>query len=186
MKKFLISVLMILTATVMIAVLPTEAEAAIYEDTIRLHILANSDSDEDQALKLDVRDLVMSEYGELFTGITNIEAAQSILEERLPEIEASVNDMLNEYGYTAKASLITEWYDTRYYEEFTLPKGYYRSLKIEIGCGEGQNWWCVMYPPMCLGMSTANTGSYTSREKGLIIGKYEVKFKLLELISELG
>ena len=183
MKKLLLPAFTLLLAALFIAVLPTEADAAIYEDTIRIHILASSDGEEDQRIKLEVRDRLLLEYGTVFADTENIREAEIRLQAALPEIEKSVNEWVSPYGYGASASLSVEWFDTRIYEGFSLPAGYYTSLIISLGEGEGKNWWCVMYPPMCLDVATEKVG-YTEAERGLIGGKYRVKFKLLELISK--
>ena len=95
------------------------------------------------------------------------------------------------YNYTASATLTEEWYDTRSYENFTLPQGNYYSLRIIIGEGVGKNWWCVMFPPLCLDIATENAPAddgivdYTKSEINLITNrKYTVKFKILELLSD--
>ena len=179
---------MILILTMLIAILPTEAEAEIYEDTVRLHILAESDTAEDQNLKLLVRDLLLKEYGEILGNTDGVDGAISLIYGLLPEIEATVNEFIGAQGfdYTAKAELSREWFDTRVYEGYTLPQGYYHSLIIRIGKGEGQNWWCVMYPPMCLGAATSSGGRYTKEEERMIMsGKRSIKFKALEVFSEL-
>ena len=191
MKKVAFGILSILTAMLIVAALPTEADAEIYSDTLRLHILAASDSDEDQALKLAVRDKILTEYSEELSGVAALEDARATLEARLPDIIATAQDVViaSGYDYTVTASLGEEWYDTRDYGELSLPRGVYTSLIIRIGEGEGRNWWCVMYPPMCLDLATDApsddwTSGYTGEELSLISGKYRVKFKLLELISE--
>lgn len=186
MKKMLISVLIILFSTLFIAAVPTETEAAIYEDTVRLHILAPSDSDTDQALKLKIRDKLLEKYSsELSEG--SINAAKQKILMNIAQIERDVNTWILEEGfpYSAKAALTEEWYDTRVYESFTLPAGVYTSLKIVIGEGEGKNWWCVMYPPLCLDVATSDsTPEYTKDELSLITKSgYRVKFKLLEAAS---
>lgn len=183
MKKILLPIFTILIATLIIALLPTEAEAGIYEDTIRIHILANSDSEADQKIKLSVRDRLLSEYSDIFSGSTDIRDAEATLRQSLSEIEKSVSEWVFEYGYTATAKLEVEWFDTRDYDSFSLPAGYYLSLIIRLGEAEGKNWWCVMYPPMCLDAAT-ESAAYTPAENNLIIGKYSVKFKILELISK--
>lgn len=187
MKKILMPTIMILLATVFLAVMPTEAECAIYEDTVRLHILANSDSDEDQNLKLALRDAVLSEYGEELSVFRDAEDAERNLYRKLAEIEEFSEKKISAlgYDYDVSVSLSEEWYDTRHYESFSLPKGYYSSLQIKIGEAEGKNWWCVMYPPLCLDASLAK-GGYSDAENALVTKKYNVKFKILELISELG
>ena len=191
MKKFAIGILSILTAMLIVAALPTEADAGIYDDTLRLHILAASDSEEDQALKLAVRDGILAEYSAELSEVGDLEDARAALEARLPDIIATAERIVAEagYDYRVTASLGEEWYDTRDYGELSLPRGVYTSLIIKIGEGQGRNWWCVMYPPMCLNLATDApsddwTSGYTGEELSLISGKYRVKFKLLELISE--
>ena len=191
MKKFATGILSILTAMLIVAALPTEADAGIYDDTLRLHILAASDSEEDQALKLAVRDGILAEYSAELSKVGDLEDARAALEARLPDIIATAERIVAEagYDYRVTASLGEEWYDTRDYGELSLPRGVYTSLIIKIGEGQGRNWWCVMYPPMCLDLATDGpsddwTSGYTGEELSLISGKYRVKFKLLELISE--
>ena len=193
MKKTIFPLISLLAATLIAAVLPTEAEAKIYDDTLRLHILAESDSDEDQALKLKVRDRVLREFGEEMSGAGSVSEAEARLAALLPEIERAAEDELRANGcdYTVKAEIGTEWYDTREYGGFSLPRGYYTSLRLVIGRGEGRNWWCVMYPPLCTGIATerapADDGviDYSKEELTLIGGRgYRVKFKLLEIVSD--
>ena len=191
MKKFATGILSILTAMLIVAALPTEADAGIYDDTLRLHILAASDSEEDQALKLAVRDGILAEYSAELSEVGDLEDARAALEARLPDIIATAERIVAEagYDYRVTASLGEEWYDTRDYGEISLPRGVYTSLIIKIGEGQGRNWWCVMYPPMCLDLATDApsddwASGYTGEELSLISGKYRVKFKLLELISE--
>ena len=187
MKNLILSIFTLLVATIFLAVMPTEAEGAVYEDTVRLHIRANSDSQEDQELKLKVRNAILEKYSEKLSSFENKIDAESSIIQNLGEIEAYAQNIVREYGYSypVKASVSEEWFDTRKYESFTLPKGYYTSLIIYIGEGEGKNWWCVMYPPLCLDVATEET-SYTDAENSLIKGEYVVKFKILELISGLA
>ncbi len=177
---------MLCIATMFIAAIPTDAEYKIYEDTVRLHILANSDSEADQELKLALRDAVLLEYGEELSALESREAAVERLSARLPEIKSFSDEKLRELGadYKTEVTLSEEWYDTREYESFTLPCGYYTSLRIMIGNAEGKNWWCVMFPPLCLDAAISDK-VYTKEEEFLITRKYNVKFKILELISEL-
>ena len=193
MKKLFLPVFALLFASLIIAAMPTEAEAAIYTDTVRLHILAASDSEDDQRLKLEIRDEILKKYGEALKCEGDISAAKRKITELLPEIQIFVQEKIKErgYGYSATATLSEEWYDTREYEDFTLPKGTYTSLRIIIGKGEGKNWWCVMFPPLCLDIATENAPKddgiidYTKEEIKLITTKkYNVKFKILELLSD--
>ena len=190
-KKFpTLIIFSILLATLIIAVIPTEAEGMIYEDTVRIHILANSDLEIDQNLKLEIRDLLLDKYSDGLKNLSSTQEAEEALKGLIPYIENDAEGYITEKGfdYKVKAELVREWYDTRYYEDFTLPQGYYSSLKIIIGEGEGKNWWCVMYPPMCLYVATDDRlkKGYSDSEISLIKGeKMKVKFKILELISEI-
>ena len=187
MKKLILPTVMICLATLFIAAMPTDAEGAIYDDTVRLHILANSDSHEDQELKIRLRDAVLEKYGEELSVFESTEDAISKLEGKIDEIRVFSDEKIAEYGfnYKTEVTLTEEWYETREYENFTLPKGYYTSLRIMIGEAEGKNWWCVMFPPLCLDAALSDT-SYTKEEEFLITKKYNVKFKILELISEIS
>ena len=193
-KKFIASALILLTSVIFISVIPTDAEAAIYEDTLRLHILANSDSDADQELKLYLRDRLLQKYSVALSDCETLEEAKEKSEKLISCIEDDSEAWLLERGadYSVDATVGIEWYDTREYEDFTLPAGYYLSLKIVIGSGEGRNWWCVMYPPMCLDVATESAKpddaviDYTKEETKLIEGGgYKVKFKLLEMFSRI-
>ena len=192
MKKILTAALSLLSAALLMGAMPTEADAEIYSDTLRLHILAPSDSDEDQALKLAVRDAILAEYSAELSGSAGFDAALAEAEVLLCDIKATAERCIKEngYDYSVEVSLGEEWYDTREYGDFSLPRGVYSSLIVKIGEGAGRNWWCVMYPPMCLDMALDAPSDdwvedYTDEELSLISGgKYRVKFKLLELISD--
>ena len=187
MKKFL-PIIFILLSSLFIAVLPTESEALIYEDTLRLHILANSDEDGDQALKLKVRDAILYEYSYELSSNDSISSAEATLSTLIPQIKELAERTVKDagYDYEVDVSLGVEWFDTREYDDFTLPKGNYHSLIIKLGNAEGKNWWCVMFPPLCLDIATEKSPpQYTSEETKLIkSSKYNVKFKILELVSE--
>ena len=192
MKKMLCWCVTLLCVTLIISILPTEAEGAIYEDTVRLHILANSDSEEDQALKIKLRDEILLEFSDELSAFESSEKAKEALVGILPEIESFCADKIKELGYShsVRVTLTEEWYETREYEDFTLPRGYYSSLRVIIGEGEGKNWWCVMFPPLCLDMATEKAPlddgvkKYDDSEFKLITkGGYNAKFKILELVS---
>ena len=182
----------LLVITMMLATLPTDAEAKIYEDTIRLHILANSNSDEDQWLKIEIRDRLLTEYGETLRSAGSFNDAEALVTSILPDIEKKAEGWIKElgYDYSVRAEIGLEWYETRDYENFSLPCGYYTSLRVLIGEGAGQNWWCVMYPPLCMELATENAPAddglidYSNEEITLIkSGRYNVKFKILEELS---
>ena len=192
MKKLPKLAFYLLIITLLISALPTDAEANIYEDTIRLHILANSDSKEDQALTISVRDGLLLKYGERLRSAGSFEGAAQLAEGLLSEIECFAEELINAegYDYSVTAILSEEWYETRDYDGFSLPCGIYTSLRILIGEGEGKNWWCVMYPPLCTELACEDAPAddgfidYTKEELILISGsKYNVKFKILEDLS---
>ena len=191
--NFLINVLLAIALTLGVAVLPTEKDAAIYEDTLRLHILANSDSEDDQQLKYEIRDKLLARYGEALRSAKSFDDAEAEVSGILSDIERDVDGWIREagYGYKSHVTLGTEWYDTREYEDFTLPRGYYTSLRVMLGEAEGQNWWCVMYPPLCLDVATEDAPKddalmgYSKEEYMLVNGEgYSIKFKLLEVFSD--
>ena len=189
MKKALLPTVCILLCTLCIACIPTEADAAIYENTLRLHILAPSDSVEDQALKLMIRDRVLEKYGTMIKSTDGIEDAEKKISASLESIETDCKSWIAELGYSYDVSvpICKEWYNTREYSEFILPSGNYLSLKITLGNGDGQNWWCVMYPPLCLDAATGDYTEIYSQEEQKLITKdgYRVRFKLLEVASEI-
>ena len=195
MKKALYYGLVLLFVGIFIAVFPTEGEGDIYTDTIRLHILARSDSESDQKIKLEIRDRLLAEYGERLSSYTSKDEAAEAISALMQDITADVDMWLGELDCDAKCKvyLTEEWYDTREYENFILPQGTYTSLKIVIDEGVGKNWWCVMFPPLCLDIATENapaddaTIGYTEEEITLITKpkRYNVKFKVLEIISDI-
>lgn len=135
------------------AALPSREDAALYDNVIRLHVLASSDSDEDQAEKLYVRDGILDTVSAVLDDVYDRELAEAILSDNLALIERTANDVLAGLGseHTAVVTLTKEAYPTREYEGFTLPAGTYTSLRVLIGEAEGQNWWCVLYPKLCVG-----------------------------------
>ncbi len=165
----------------------------IREKMLRMHVIANSDSTEDQELKLKVRDAVLSAGKEIFDGsITSNEAKDKIS----PQIdyleEVALETIRNEgFDYKVKITIDKEFFNTRTYENsITLPAGYYNAIKVIIGEGEGKNWWCVMFPPMCLPTAVAEceiSDVLTDDETEIVTGldKYKLKFKLVEFIEEI-
>lgn len=119
---------------------------------LRLHILANSDSEEDQRLKLCVRDALLEKSSELFGDSDSLEEAEAAAQAAIPEIIKTAEDTLRSQGCTSKvkAELKDMHFDERTYGDITMPAGDYRALRVTIGAAEGHNWWCVMYPPLCI------------------------------------
>lgn len=165
----------------------------IPENILRLHILANSDSEEDQALKIKVRDHILEEAGDMFKNADNKTEAVHITRTNLKKIVKDAQQYVYSLGYDYKISgeIVQDMYfDTRQYDNFTLPAGRYDAFRIIIGEGEGHNWWCVMFPPMCFSMAEDNSDlAQVLTEEQLDIAenetKYEYKFKIVEIYNEL-
>lgn len=167
--------------------------AALNENLIRLHVVANSDSDEDQALKLKVRDAVVEKLQETMESFPTMEEARAYLQEHLPELEAFVNKVIRELGFTdtAEVTLDHEAFDTREYDTFTLPAGYYEALRITIGEGQGRNWWCVVFPSLCFGATqedfadtAAGAGFSDTLTQTLQDEQPQIRFFLLDWLGQ--
>lgn len=164
------------------------------EELIRLHVVANSDSREDQEIKLRVRDAVVESLSETMADIADIDQAKAYIRENLPKIQQVANKTLKALGCdeTALASLKEEVFDTRYYDTFTLPAGVYEALRITIGDGEGQNWWCVVFPTLCIpatseGFSDVAAGAgFPDTLTAALEGEsgYEIRFFLLDWLGK--
>lgn len=172
------------------------AQRELSEKLVRLHVIANSDSAEDQELKLKVRDRVLELAAKCTADAQNAEQAQDAIARALPEIQAAAQQRVLDLGYTypVKARLCRMYFDTREYDTFSLPAGEYNACRIEIGSAQGKNWWCVMFPPLCLGAAevefhdAADAAGLTHEEQELIAsGKtvYRCKFKAIEWFSKL-
>lgn len=163
---------------------------AVQSEVLRLHIPANSDSEYDQQMKLSLRDFVLEEFGTRLSSASALPEAQQHTEALLPEIEQECCRFLAEHGadYSAKAELVEMYFTTREYENVTLPAGTYTALRITLGKGEGHNWWCVMFPPLCIPMSTDRSEAEAMLPQELLNNKYseiKIKFALFELLKSL-
>ena len=157
---------------------------------VRLHVLANSDSEADQALKLQVRDVVLARATEILQQSTDRAEAETLLRESLPELEtlAQAEVQANGYDYAVTAELEETSFPTKDYDGFSLPAGEYLALRILIGEGAGQNWWCVVFPPLCTAAAadvpeTALAAGLTEDQVSLITeadSGYQLKFKVVE------
>ncbi|MBQ2755046.1 MAG: stage II sporulation protein R [Oscillospiraceae bacterium] len=169
----------------------------IRDNTIRLHVIANSDSAEDQQIKLAVRDAVLEQYSALLRGQSKTDALENT-SALLDEIELTANRLLAEQNIncSARAELVEMYFATTEYGEFTMPAGRYDALRITIGEAKGHNWWCVMFPPLCLPAATSGDALITDTELYRQFGrtsaelvksapKYEVRFALLEFFQRL-
>ena len=164
----------------------------ITETVFRLHILANSDSEEDQSLKLLVRDAVLEENSEVFSGCLSAEEAAEAAEEHMDEIKATAERVLaeNGAGYGAECSVEKIRFDDRVYDNITMPAGEYMALRVTLGEAEGKNWWCVMFPPLCLPAVSGEAAeeAFSPGELELLEDheSYECRFYFLELLEKLG
>lgn len=164
------------------------------DKVLRLHVLANSDSEADQALKLKVRDSVLEAASAILADCPDRETAEQRLSAALPEIENAARARIAAEGgeQTVTAELRPTVFPTREYEDFTLPAGEYLALRVVLGEGEGHNWWCVVFPPLCAETTsslsqTAMAAGLTEEEVALITESdgYQLKFKAVELWEKL-
>lgn len=161
--------------------------AEIKNNTLRLHIIANSDSEFDQELKLKVRDKVLEYTGELFAEVSGKTEAEKLAKHSFDEIKKIAQEVIAENGadYAVSVEITDMWFETRTYDEFTLPAGDYRAVRIIIGAGEGHNWWCVMYPPLCIPGAKEVLEKYGSNVKFISGDGFEIRFAILELLERL-
>ena len=201
MKTVAILAFFFLICATVLSVLPVHGEAEIYDSVIRLHILANSDSEADQQNKLAVRDALLPIAAEELSDCATRAEAAARIESLMPRLEAVAEETLEKLGAPAPVTVTLgqESYPTRAYEGFCFPSGEYLSLRVLIGEAEGQNWWCVLFPSLCL--SVANGGRKEEIEEAFIsVGltpeqyriitesdentAYKLRFKLLEVLEK--
>lgn len=160
------------------------------ENILRLHIIANSDSEADQSLKLVVRDEILKSSTDIFKDCRDISSACNIAETQLDVIADKANSVIkqNGFNYTATATVGDAYFETRQYDDFTLPAGTYKSLIVNLGEGKGKNWWCVVFPCVCvptaddaeLSDSVSEGAAQTAQNPQ----KYIMKFKTAEIYEE--
>ncbi|MDR0918665.1 MAG: stage II sporulation protein R [Oscillospiraceae bacterium] len=166
----------------------------LQNDVLRMHILANSDSEQDQSVKLKVRDALLKASDELFEGCNTQEELLSKAKTAKAKITEIANKVLKENGfdYTATVEVVNMHFDDRVYEDITMPAGEYEALRITLGEASGHNWWCVMYPPLCLpyafGENEMDIQYFTAEEVDILKKpqKYHAKFKFLEILRKYG
>ena len=167
----------------------------IYDGTIRLHVIAASDSEEDQALKLTVRDALLEEITALTAKATDKESGEALITEHLDELESIVKETLEKEGCndSVKVTLTIEYYPTREYDSLRLPAGEYSSLQVKIGAAEGKNWWCVLFPPVCTSSSKAEEAmaetGFSKNQIRLLTEEedpqYTVRFRIVEEFAKI-
>jgi len=173
-----------------------QEQKELADSVIRFHVIANSDSQEDQALKLAVRDRVLAQAEGLYPEGATLEEARLALEGHLNLLAAAGREVVEEqgYDYPVTAQLTDCWFPTKEYEGFALPAGNYTALRVTIGEGKGQNWWCVAFPPLCVGAASEpadqvmEAGWFTPDQNALILGEdegYILKFKAMEWLGQI-
>lgn len=179
-----------LAASVLLTVCHFEAVCGeIRGNVLRLHILANSDSDEDQALKLRVRDAVLAESRGVMDGAVDIASATRAAQSNMPRWQAAAERCVaqNGYSYPVQVEWCEMYFTTRVYENGTLPAGIYPALRITIGEGRGHNWWCVIYPALCLPAAGGGALSDTLDAEACDVvqnaPRYEIRFKVVEWLE---
>lgn len=196
MKKIYIALIIFVLIIGSLGVYAYNTQKNLSEKLIRLHIIANSDSVLDQETKYKVRDFVLNKYD---LKSENIESQSALITENLKNIENDVNDFLFKEGidYVARAEFGESTFPTKIYGNLKLPNGKYKALKIILGNGQGQNWWCVMFPPMCFTSSVTgkideesdeylkNNLSKSNYELVTADG-YEVRFKIVEIYNKIS
>lgn len=163
------------------------------DNLVRLHVVAASDSQEDQSVKLKIRDAIIDELQGVVTRLPDVESAKAYIHEQLPRLQEIAENTLTESGMEESVSVEfgQESFPTRHYDTFSLPAGVYESLKITVGAGEGKNWWCVVFPSLCLpatseGFADAAAGAgFPESLSGALQhdGGYEIRFFLLDCLG---
>jgi stage II sporulation protein R len=188
LKAIDISVFVTLVICIIATVSFENSCKGIREEILRLHVIANSDEEYDQQLKLKVRDSLLRCGEEVFSGSEDIISAEGKFQQKADELLYSAEEAIREsgYDYDVKIELARSYFPTRVYDDITLPAGYYKAVRVIIGEGKGKNWWCIMFPPLCLPAATDNKeviGKYLSGDEMKIVTSnpdYEVRFWLIE------
>ena len=199
MNKIIAAMAAALIITMSLAAYSENIESDLQSNLVRLHIIANSDSEKDQNVKLKVRDAILEEEGKNLISQSEEECIINV-KERLPQIEETANRILKENGFSYRARAVYGKFEfpKKEYKNMTLPCGEYYGVRIILGDGNGHNWWCVMYPPLCMMNDTEAVLSKKSEQilkenlnpetYDIITGNDKeivVKFKIVEVIQEL-
>ena len=195
MKFLLTFTSSVLAASALIGFMPVRGESEIYRDVLRLHVIAESDSEEDQALKLKVRDAVLECTADAVSECRSFDDAYTAVEEMREEIEKKAAECVRANGgdCTVRVELGREEFPRRDYGNAVFPAGVYPSLRVILGEGNGKNWWCVLFPTVCVRFADAGQEEYiaagfTPEEYRMITGEQrsvKVRFRILEILSDL-
>ncbi len=195
LKKWEVALLTGFAVALLMGAYLDREQAALADSVIRLHVIANSDSRADQELKYQVRDRILTEAAALYQPGDDLQQVRKSMEDNLTLLAQAGREVVEEqgYDYPVSAKLERTWFPTKKYVDFALPAGNYTALRIVVGEGKGENWWCVAFPPLCLGSvsetvdEAAAAGNFTPEQVSLITGEsggYVVKFKAIELWEE--
>ena len=196
-KLFMASIIMGICITSLIQSYSQRVMADISSSVVRFHVIANSDTDVDQSLKLKVRDEIIYYLEPVLKNADNVEETKRLIKNNIDKIEEEAQKIVKKYGYTYSVTAAFGNFDfpAKAYENAQFPKGKYDALKIVIGKGEGQNWWCVLYPQLCFDYSQKGVLSKESETKlknvltydeyNMITSKsdFNLKFKIVEWFS---
>ena len=197
--KLLICTFIILAVALVAGLFPVHGEEEIYDTVVRLHVLANSDSEADQELKLKVRDRVIELVSPAVENCSSQSEAIEAISSIMGDIELAAEEVVIAEGYDYDVSLLIgeEYYPTKTYETCAFPEGEYVSLRVCIGGAEGQNWWCCLFPPLCLS-AASESGEKSNEEAFISVGltgdqyklitesdkpQYKIRFKILETVQ---
>lgn len=200
-KRLLICAIIVMAITLVAGLFPVHGESEIYDTVVRLHVVANSDSDKDQALKLKVRDRILEVVSPAVKDCRSQTEAIARIGEIMDEIDVAAREVIEEEGfdYDVQISLTEEYYPTKNYESCAFPEGEYVSLQIKLGNSEGENWWCCLFPPLCLSAASGDDGK-SNEDAFISVGltddqykiitetnspKYKARFKILEVFSRI-
>ncbi len=191
LTKLEISLLMALVITFSFSLIQfSKGCENVRENVLRLHVIANSDSEADQALKLKVRDAVLIKGAVIFDGSVNVKNAEQKIMPNVVLLEQAAQEVIraNGFDYDVNITVGKEYFETRTYGELTIPAGTYEAVRVVIGSGEGHNWWCVMFPPLCLpAASDTSVDAYLNKDGVTVVKsnpKYEIRFKAVELYEK--
>ena len=200
-KRLLICAIVVMAISLVAGLFPVHGESEIYDTVVRLHVIANSDSEEDQALKLKVRDRILEIVSPVVKDCHSQAEAVAAIGGIMDEIDLVAREVIAEEGfdYSVSVSVTDEYYPTKNYESCAFPEGEYVSLQIRLGESVGENWWCCLFPPLCL--SAASGENKKSNEDAFISAgltdsqykiitetdtpKYKARFKILEVFSRI-
>ena len=191
MKRLFRSVIFALTFCFILMLVPFEGQCREISDKVfRVHILANSDSEADQKLKLRVRDALVNAGEEILKDVDSKEEAERLIKKNIPKLKSIAENVVfqNGYDYPVDLEITNMYFDTRHYGNITMPGGFYDALRVKIGKAEGKNWWCVMFPSLCI-YSVSKTETL---EENLSEGEYKIisseneyqyRFKVVEIFT---